>query len=109
MLSFLIVAIILASIAGVLFYASSKVRHGLDDALAGIGLITLVGAVVFSVLFGVFSFEWKQAEVQAKVINREYATEYTQEEVFYAADVIDTIRQLDRKRIEVNGALFDKE
>jgi hypothetical protein len=36
-------------------------------------------------------------------MNREYGTSYTQEEMFFAADVIDTVRQLDRKRIEING------
>jgi glucan phosphoethanolaminetransferase (alkaline phosphatase superfamily) len=52
------------------------------------------------------AWNWTAAEHKAKIINREYRTEYTQEEVFYGSDVIDTIRQLDRKRIEINGDIL---
>ncbi len=59
----------------------------------GIGLIAVI-------LCGV---SWQGAKVQAQLINREYGSNYTQEEVFYASESIDIIRELDRKRIEVNG------
>ena len=42
-------------------------------------------------------------------VNREYGTNYTREEIFFAADVIDTIREIDRKRVEVNGDLLREE
>ena len=63
------------------------------------GVIVFVGACVF----GVLSFDYKAAGVKAHLINREYNTNYTQAEVFYASDVINTIRELDRTRIEING------
>jgi type IV secretory pathway TrbL component len=63
------------------------------------GIIVFVGAVAF----GRLSFDYKAAEVKASLINREYNTNYTQAEVFYASDVINTIRELDRTRIEING------
>lgn len=50
---------------------------------------------------------YKQAEYKARIINREFGTEYTQAEVFYAEDVIDVVKQLNRTRIEANGNLFD--
>ena len=63
------------------------------------GIIVFTGACVF----GVLSFDYKASEVKASLINREYNTMYTAEEVFYASDVINTIRELDRARIEISG------
>lgn len=62
-------------------------------AAAGLGAIGLF----FS------AFEWIGAQQKANIINREYGTNYTQAEVFYASSVINTIRELDRRRIEING------
>jgi hypothetical protein len=42
-------------------------------------------------------------------LNREYNTNYTREEVFWASDVIETIRELDRKRVELNGDIMGGE
>ena len=40
------------------------------------------------------------AEYKAGIINREFGTSYTQEEIFYASDVIETIRKIKRIRSE---------
>jgi len=63
------------------------------------GMVLFVGACVF----GGLAFNYRAAETKASLINREYNTDYTTEEVFYASDVINTIRELDRTRIEING------
>ena len=60
------------------------------------GIVIFVGACVF----GGLAFNYRASETKASLINREYNTTYTTEEVFYASDVIDTIRELDRTRIE---------
>lgn len=64
---------------------------------AGIGLIAYVFA----------GWSYLAAEYKADIINREYGTDYTQAEVYRAADVIDTVRELDRKRVELNGDLIN--
>lgn len=64
----------------------------------GIGVI---GIAICSCLIG----PWVASGVQAEVLNREYSTNYTQKEIFFASNVIETIRELKRKRIEVNGNL----
>lgn len=46
------------------------------------------------------------AGYKAELINKEYGTSYTQAQVFYASDVIDTIREIKRTRVEVNGNLL---
>lgn len=68
---------------------------------------------IFSIIgfFGLIAycfvgFNYFAAEHQAKIINREYQTNYTQTEVFYASDVIDTMKQINRERIELNGNIM---
>lgn len=60
------------------------------------GLIGLCATMVMGVAY-------QGADVKAKLINREYGTDYTRDEIFYASDSINIIRELDRKRIEING------
>jgi len=71
----------------------------------------VLGAFMFIILvcYCVFLKDWIGSEYKATVLNREYGASYTREEIFYASDVIDTIRQLDRTRMEINGDLMKKE
>jgi len=61
-----------------------------------------IGLIIYSFV----CFEYTAAGYKKDIINREYKTDYTQNEVFYASDVINTIRELDRKRIEINGDIM---
>ena len=74
-------------------------RHTLFNDFIGPGIVIagLIGLLVYPVLV----FHWVGAEHKMNIVNREYQTTYTQAEVFYAGSVIDTIRQLDRKRVEL--------
>jgi hypothetical protein len=65
----------------------------------------LVGLFAYSLA----TWEYYAASYKKDIINREYGTSYTQLEVFYASDVIDTVRKLNRKRIEINGDLVTGE
>lgn len=65
----------------------------------GFGLLMIVAS-------GFMGFSYVVAGEKAKIINREYGTNYTQREVFYAESVIDTIREIDRKRVELNGDIM---
>lgn len=72
-------------------------------------IFTICGFIGLSV-YAFLVYDYIAADYKKDIINREYKTDYTQAEVFYASDVIDTIRQLNRKRIELNGDLMrDKE
>lgn len=51
-------------------------------------------------------FFWFSAEYKAEIINREYNTSYSPQEVFFASSTIDTIRHLNRQRIELDGDLL---
>lgn len=70
----------------------------------GVVVIALSGVGAVSYAFTVWS--WMASDYEARIINREYGTSYTQEEVFFASGVINTVRELDRKRVEVNGNIL---
>jgi hypothetical protein len=103
----ILVAIIVASvIAGALMWYSGK-NYGAVGALAGVlGFILALIAGLADVAYAFAGWSWFAAEHKAQIINREYDTKYTQVEVFWASDVIETVRQLDRKRIELNGDIM---
>lgn len=41
------------------------------------------------------------AKYRADVVNKAYGTEYTAAEIFFASDLIETVRELDRSRIDL--------
>ena len=69
---------------------------GVMVAIGGIGLV----------IYSLMAYSYVAAQYRADILNREYGTNYTREDVFYASSVIDTIKELDRKRIEVNGDII---
>lgn len=78
-----------------------------DEILVGVlGLLCLCGAGFGAICYAFTVYSWLAADYKADIINREYGTNYTREEVFFASGVIDTIRELNRQRIEVNGDVF---
>ena len=100
------VLILIALIAtlGMAIYANTCGRwdNFFTDIVATIfGFFSFVGLL----LYCFFVYAYIAADYKKDIINREYGTSYTQLEVFYASDVIDTVRELDRKRIELNGDL----
>lgn len=85
-----------------LIYAESNYAPEAGICGVVIGGVVTIAAIGYAVNF----WDWFASEYKAAIINREYGTNYSREEVFFASDVIDTIRELDRKRIEVNGDLL---
>ena len=80
-----------------------QTRHTLADV---VGIVLGVGSGLSALVYAFAVWGWLAAGHKAQIINREYGTHYTQAELFYASDVIDTVRQLDRKRYEINGDLM---
>ena len=71
-----------------------------------IGFLLAIATGVTALVYAALVWEWIASDHRAQIINREYGTNYTREEVFYASKVIETIRQLDRKRYEINGDMM---
>ena len=71
-----------------------------------LGVICTSCAILGLTAYAFAGWSYMAAEYKADIINREYGTNYTQREVYWASDVIDTVRELDRKRVELNGDLL---
>lgn len=102
---FLIALIVGCAFAIALFVYADK-ASSFDGAAGVIGVILSIACVIGLIAYGILILGWVGAKHQADIINREYGTNYTQAEVFYASSVIDTVRELDRKRVELNGDLL---
>jgi hypothetical protein len=109
---FLIAGIALCVASYTFFKAYDGVGWNHEAFAALMLLLSLLAGVggLFSLVFCAgLSVSWVASDHKARILNNEYGTSYTQEDVFYASDVIDTIRNLDRKRIEINGDLMRHE
>lgn len=108
------VYLVIAVVAGILlaFLGSAIYDRTRSSFIECIGkVITVVSACVACIAFAVVAvcgWSWQSSKYKADIINREYNTQYTRQEIFYASDVIDIVRELDRKRIELNGDLLNK-
>jgi len=100
----ILAGIIITVIVGTLLLRWSDENHGFFSGIAGVALLFAAGITSICFCFTVWS--WYASDYRAQIINREYGTNYTREEVFFASNVIDTVRELDRKRVEVNGNVF---
>ena len=77
--------------------------------LAGVaGLLVGCVAGVASVFALASAFVWTASAHKAEMINAEFGTAYTQEQVFWAGDVIEEIRQVQRQRVELNGNIMQE-
>lgn len=101
-LALILAALIIAALAGMVLMAAA------DGSAAAFffGLLVLVGSGFGSIAYAFTVYSWVASDYKSGIINREYGTSYTREEVFFASDVIDTVRELNRQRIEVNGDVF---
>lgn len=104
MVLILIALIVLAVLAVFMIVLADEWDSGFA---AVVGLICTLGAGIGLITYAFSGWSYLAAEYKADIINREYGTDYTQAEVYWAADVIDTVRELDRKRIELNGDLIN--
>ena len=82
----------------------------LDSIICAVlGMISVVIGCIGLIIYCALVMDDIGSEHKARIMNREYGTHYTQEEVFYASSVIDTVRELDRKRMEINGDILKAE
>lgn len=105
----LLIAIIATCVISVaLLHYGADCYDGLHFISFLSGFLLACATGVAAVFYAVAGWSWIAADSKARIINREYGTNYTREEIFYASDVIDTIREIDRKRVEVNGDLMQE-
>lgn len=103
-MAYILLAIITASVlSAVLCLVARDVRRGWGDCVLGLGIVGVAASLITAVTYAFVVWSWVAADHKARVINREYGTNYTREEVFFASDVIETIRRIDRNHYEIGG------
>lgn len=71
-----------------------------------VGVFSLFGAGAGALILVLASWEWLASSHKADLINRQLGTSYTKEDIFYASGYIEEVREMHRKRIELNGNLI---
>lgn len=106
----IIIALCVAgAISGLLIWFGSQGFGGLAMVAGCLGVLLATAVGVSAVVFVYVGFQQYASSYKVEILNREYNTNYTREEVFWASDVIETIRELDRKRVELNGDIMGGE
>ena len=110
---YIVITAILSPIVAVLcFYIieNNYKLSGNTEFMVGIFGI-LAGLICITSLFAcpICGFDWVASDYKAKIINEEFGTSYTREEIFYGSSVIDKIQEIKRQRIEINGNLITGE
>ena len=95
------IVLVILAIAG--FAIGHEIDTWWEVLCVVVGVIAITAALFGAIFLCFYGFNWKSAAVKAEIINKEYKTNYTQEQVFYASDVIGTIRQIQRTRFEIQG------
>jgi len=103
---YFLIAIVCLAVVSVALIKYSLDGRDFDELAAFFGIIFAIVTATFAVAYCVVGYNWLAAGAKTTILNREYGTSYTQQEVFYAADVINAIREVQRTRIELNGNLL---
>ncbi len=84
-------------------WASNKNNSKLVNLISYIFVyVGFLGLIAYSSL----CYDYFSAKYKKQIINREYGTNYSQLEIFYASGVIDKIQEINRKRIELNADII---
>lgn len=76
-----------------LFFSFQKDEKGVGLSMFFVGLITIVVGFFALGSIGWNGYDWRASKRIASVINHEYGTEYTREEIFYDKDTIKIIKR----------------
>lgn len=99
--------LILLSLTVILVFCFLLIANNEYGFIGGfVAPVIMVFTFIATLIYGFVAFDYMAAEHKASIINRECNANHTQLEVFYASDVIETVRELDKKRIELNGDLI---
>lgn len=86
-------------------YINKKANFGSTVEFVASMVMAMGG--VFLLFYSVAIYFYVAAGYQADLINKEFGTNYTQSQVFYASDVIEEVRHIKRLRLEADGDLLE--
>jgi uncharacterized membrane protein len=109
MILWILIGVMVVSLTG----AVLLIKLGDDSYSDGVSAVSWMGgglliaiAIIMLCLIPLYAYNYESAKHQANIINREYGTNYSTEEVLHAIKVIDTVKHLNRTRVELNGDLL---
>jgi hypothetical protein len=103
-LIFMLAAMVALAAVGGLFLRWSCVYDSV--LLAVVGVLSCLFSAIGILVLAMGAYSWTASGYRTEIINREYGSSYTREEIFFASGVIETVRELNRQRIEVNGDIM---
>jgi len=62
-----------------------------SDTVTNLACVIIIFAIIWFVVFSIATPSYIGAETKAKIINNQYGTEYTADEVFWAGGTIDKL------------------
>lgn len=65
-------------------------------------MLGFISGVLFIIL-SINSYSYVKASVQAELINAQYGTAYTTDQIYFASDIIDEISEAKRSRIDMRS------
>ena len=88
------------AVVGFVHYQSKRHEIHLSAALAAL--------ILWVIFIGGIWMKWHTSGLNAQILNREFGTSYTQQELFWNSDTIQYIQGIKYKQIEINGDLLKK-
>lgn len=102
-MSALVFFVVGLSILAILLLIHSERGYQVKHTITGfLGVLASIFSCVGLVVIAIHGWSWIASEHKARIINAEFGTTYTQEDIFYASDVIDEIRQIARHRYDID-------
>jgi len=83
-----------------------KCLDSMNGAAFFVGFLSSIAALCGGAFLALCSWGWIASEHEARLINQQLGTSYTREDLFFASGYIDEVREMHRKRIELNGDLM---
>jgi len=94
---FLIGILLIILLSAIFIWYGSRYDDIINNIIELIGVSLGVLSIIPLFIFMIFIIDYQSAGYKAKIMNKELGTEYTQEEIFYAEDLIKNIRKIKNK------------
>lgn len=96
----ILVALVVAAICSGLF------AYGNYEFSGSVSTIIFIFSIVVLLFWASLFLQYVSAKHKTEIINKEFQTDYSVKQIFWAEDVIKEVREVKRQRIELNGNLM---
>ena len=100
------ILILVCVLAVILIFVGLFMMEHRSELIGCVGFLVSTFSSGIAIICLVFMPFYCGASIKADLVNKEFGTDYTAEQVFYAESIIDEIREVKRQRIEINGDLL---